>query len=102
MSFRAPGSRRSFLAALALTGTILVAPAAAAAYTTSYPEGGTWIHGVSNGTVLSSYQHPSRWHRASVDNGTIHRTGCTSPTRAAGVSAPARPFQTDYAYYSFC
>ncbi|KQQ03339.1 MULTISPECIES: lactococcin 972 family bacteriocin [unclassified Rathayibacter] len=102
MSLRTPGSRRSFLTGLALAGTILAAPAAAAAYTTSYPEGGTWIHGVSSGRVLSSYQHGSRWHRASVDNGTLYRSSCRAPSGTAAVSAPARPLQVDYAYYSFC
>ncbi|MCM6762968.1 lactococcin 972 family bacteriocin [Rathayibacter sp. ZW T2_19] len=99
---RAPGSRRSFVAALALAGTMLVAPAAAAAYTTAYPEGGTWYYGVSNGTVLSSYNHPSRSHRASVDNGRIHRSACKGRNVPASVSAPARPFIVDRAYYAFC
>ncbi|MBO0985206.1 lactococcin 972 family bacteriocin [Rathayibacter sp. SD072] len=99
---RAPGSRRSFVVALALAGTMLVAPAAAAAYTTAYPEGGTWYYGVSNGTVLSSYNHPSKWHRASVNNGTNWRSNCTQPNRPASVSAPARKNVVDSAYYSFC
>lgn len=99
---RAPGSRRSFLAAVALAGTMLVAPAAAAAYTTAHPEGGTWYYGVSNGTVLSSYNHPSRSHRASVFNGNHYGTACTAKKRVASVSAPERPLVTDRAYYAFC
>ena len=99
---RAPGSRRSFVAALTLAGTMLVAPAAAAAYTTAYPEGGTWYYGVSNGTVLSSYNHPSRTHRASVHNGTTYSTGCKGRNTPASISAPERPFVTDRAFYAFC
>lgn len=102
MSFRTSGSRRSLLATLALAGTILAAPAAAAAYTTSYPEGGTWIHGVSNNTVLSSYNHPSRAHRASIDNGSLKRTSCTAQGRAASISGAARAGIVDHAYYAFC
>ena len=69
MSFRAPGSRRSFITGLALTGAMLIAPVAAA-YTVSHPEeGGTWIHGTTGGIVLSSYQHDSRSHKATVFNG---------------------------------
>ena len=102
MSLRAPGSRRSLLATLALAGTIVAAPAAAAAYTTSYPEGGTWIHGVSNNTVLSSYQHPSRWHRASIDNGSVQTTSCTAKGRVAAINGRARVAVVDHAYYAFC
>jgi lactococcin 972 family bacteriocin len=99
---RAAGSRRSFVATLVLAGTMLVAPAAAAAYTTAHPEGGTWIYGVSGGTVLSSYNHPSRTHRASVFNGTTYSTACKGRNTAASISAPERPFVTDRAFYAFC
>lgn len=102
MSFRAPGSRRSFLATLALAGTMLAAPAAAAAYSTSYPEGGVWYSGVSNGTVMSAYNHGSRTHRASVYNGTTYRTACKARNAMASISAPERPFVVDRAYYAFC
>ncbi|WP_230672974.1 lactococcin 972 family bacteriocin [Rathayibacter sp. Leaf248] len=96
------GSRRSLITTLALAGTLIAAPAAAAAYTTSYPEGGTWVHGVSNGDVLSSYNHPSRKHRASIDNGWLQSTGCKNPKVNAGIFGKARMWQTDYAYYAFC
>lgn len=102
MHLRTSGSRRSFLAALALTGTILAAPAAVAGYTTSYPEGGTWIYGVNDGRVFSSYNHQSLSHTASVDNGTVYGTKCKAPGIAASVSAPARPGVVDHAYYNFC
>ncbi|SMH42592.1 bacteriocin, lactococcin 972 family [Rathayibacter oskolensis] len=102
MSSRAPGSRRSFLATLALAGTILAAPAAVAAYSTSYPEGGTWTYGVSNGTVLSAYNHGSRVHRASVYNGTTYATACKSRNVMASISAPERPYVVDRAYYALC
>ena len=102
MSFRAPGSRRSFLTGLALTGAMLIAPVAAA-YTVSHPaEGGTWIHGTTGGIVLSSYQHDSRSHKATVFNGEYHRTGCKAAGRDASVSAPARTFEVDSAYYDVC
>ncbi|NQX11748.1 hypothetical protein HQQ80_08945 [Microbacteriaceae bacterium VKM Ac-2855] len=99
---RKRGSRRSLITTLALAGTLIAAPAAAAAYTTSYPEGGTWIHGVSGGTVLSSYQQPSKNHRASINNGSLQQTSCKSPGVTAAISGPARAWTTDYAYYSWC
>ena len=102
MSFRAPGSRRSFLTGLALTGAMLIAPVAAA-YTVSHPaEGGTWIHGTTGGIVLSSYEHGSRRHKATVYNGEYHYTGCKNPGVPAAVSAPARPYDVDSAYYDIC
>ncbi|NQX16689.1 lactococcin 972 family bacteriocin [Rathayibacter sp. VKM Ac-2857] len=101
MSFRAPGSRRSFITGLALTGAMLIAPVAAA-YTVSYPDGGKWIHGTTGGIVLSAYEHSSEKHRTSVDNGTLHRSSCQAPGVPAAISAPARIFEVDYAYYSFC
>ncbi|QHC57560.1 lactococcin 972 family bacteriocin [Rathayibacter sp. VKM Ac-2760] len=102
MSFRAPGSRRSFITALALTGAIIAAPVAAAYTVTNPPEGGTWIHGTTRGIVLSSYEHESREHKATVYNGEYHYAKCKPAGVLAAVSAPARDFQVDSAYYDVC
>jgi len=82
------------LAALVVTGALLVGTPLAASAETSYPAGGTWNHGVrsgggygSGGQVYSEYQHRSREHKATACNAAPLCN--TTKWRGAGVKASA-------------
>ncbi|SDN30614.1 lactococcin 972 family bacteriocin [Actinomyces ruminicola] len=67
-----------------------VAAPASAAISVTYPrEGGTWRHGITNGQVLSSYGHPSKWHHATAVGARTKRASARPGVFATAVVSKA-------------
>jgi hypothetical protein len=91
---------KKIIASLAIAGGLVAVPAAAFG-TISFPEGGTWSYGTSNGKVYSDYFH-GKCHASSV----VGQYYASSPLVGGGqgtyARAPDRAGVVDYSYYRFC
>lgn len=57
-----------FAASAAILVALMLASAGPAGAVTEYPNGGTWMYGISNGHAYSNLWHPSSSHRSWVRN----------------------------------